>query len=375
MSVILDENGKVTPESPLFAQLDEWHDKDQYESIVNAILNVPRKNWSNKLWFRLISAYNNLEQYEKAIEELNKIEPLCDNPVDLSRFHYMHGYIHYRRDREYLAIAAYKRGIEADPGNTIGLNLENEIENCREYIEKNLSKLRALSERIAADIKKSCSRKSDKMKLSEEELTLYLGFLPAVRLIQGHEHSIGFGGYFTKYKGAEKQATLDWLKGGFNITDRESLLDFYQNAPQCNIYAMSQEVRLFLAGTPRYDMDQLNKEERYLFDCCAEFIGTFNEFLPKAGVLAWDIGEKVGFLRWAYACDLITNTDYAGAMLFLHDYSKKMFSSFEEYITSLAFGAAVFMFNMNGKNISGSVDFLARTASLLINGDLPNLEW
>ena len=33
------------------------------------------------------------------------------------------------------------------------------------------------------------------------------------------------------------------------------------------------------------------------------------------------------------------------------------------------------MFNMNGKNIVGSVDFLARTAPLLLNGDLPDLEW
>ena len=143
--IILDENGRVTPESPLYKQLDEWHEKDEYQNIVKAILEIPHENWSNKLWFRLISAYNNLEQYGKAAEELEKIAPLCDNPVDLSRFHYMHGYIYYREDQEYLAIAAYRRGIEADPDNSIGLNLEDEIKNCRGYIEKNLKKLRSLS--------------------------------------------------------------------------------------------------------------------------------------------------------------------------------------------------------------------------------------
>ena len=70
--IILDENGKVSPESPLFAQLDEWHDKDEYQKIVEAVLAVPHENWSNKLWFKLIAAYNNLEQYVKAMMSWKK---------------------------------------------------------------------------------------------------------------------------------------------------------------------------------------------------------------------------------------------------------------------------------------------------------------
>ena len=373
--IILDENGKVSPESPLFAQLDEWHDKDEYQKIVDAVLAVPNENWSNKLWFKLIAAYNNLEQYVKAYDELEKIAPLCDNPVDLSRLHYMYGYIHYRQDREYMAIAAYRRGLEADPDNSIKLDLENEIANCREYIDKNLAKLLELSIRIAGDIKARCAAKPEKMKLTDEEFTLYLGYLPALTLIKGHEHSIGFGDYFRKYEGEEKQAALEWLKGGYDITDRESLLEFYQNAPDCNIFPMSEEVRQHIAGTSQFDLDKFDKEERFMFDSFEEFLKTFNKFLPKAGVLAWDICEKIGVLRWSYACDLIPNSDYCASMLFLHDYAKKMFSSFEEYITSLAFGAAVFVFNTNGKNILGATNFLARTAPLLINGDLPDLEW
>lgn len=37
--IILDENGKVTPEGPLYKQLDEWHDKDEYQKIAKAVLN------------------------------------------------------------------------------------------------------------------------------------------------------------------------------------------------------------------------------------------------------------------------------------------------------------------------------------------------
>ena len=374
--IILDENGKVTPESPLYKQLDEWHDKDEYQKIAETILNIPHENWSNKLWFRLISAYNNLEQFDKAIEELNKIFPLCDDPVDLSRFHYMHGYIYYRQDREYLAIKAYRRGIEADPDNTIELDLEDEIKNCRGYIESNLKKLHRLSERIYNDVKERCSQKSDKMKLSDEEFTLYLGFLPAIRLLPGRKEPLGFGDYFRKYEGEEKQAALDWLKNGFGITDRESLLDFYQNDPHCNISSMAEDVRAYLAGSPRFDLNELNKDGRYAFECFTEFIGKFNEFLPEAGVLAWDISEKIGIVRLAYACDLITNTDFAKPMLYLHDFAREKFSSFEEYILSLAFGAVLFMFKMDDMNIISAMDFLARTNTpLLLNGDLPALEW
>lgn len=374
--IILDENGKAAPESPLFKQLDEWHDKDEYTKIAEAVLNIPHENWSNKLWFRLISAYNNLEQYGKAIEELDKISPLCDNPVDLSRFCYMHGYIHYRKDREYMAIKMYRRGIEADPDNTIGLNLEDEIKNCRGYIESNLKKLHSLSERIYNDIKERCAEKTDKKKLSDEEFTLYLGFLPAIRLLPGRKGPLGLGEYFKKFEGEEKQAALDWLKNGFGITDRDSLLEFYQNDPHCNISSMAEDVRAYIAGTPRFDLNELNMDGRYAFECFTEFIKEFNEFLPEAGVLAWDISEKIGIVRMAYSCDLITNTDFASPMLYLHDFAREKFSSFEEYILSLAFGAVLFMFKMDDMNIISAIDFLARTnAPLLLNGDLPDLEW
>lgn len=334
---------------------------------------VPFENRSNKLWFRLISAYNNMKEFDKAREELDKIEPFCDDPADRSRFHYMHGYIHYSKDREYLAIQEYRRGLDADPNNSIGLNLQDSIEDCRGYITQNLAKLHSLSERIYNDIRERCRKKPDKTKLSEGEFTLCLGFLPALRVIPGHEHAIGFN-YFKKYLGEEKQAALDWLRTDFGITDRDSLLDVYQNDLRCNINNWAEDVRTYLAGNPRFNMDELNEEGRYAFDCHAEFIGAFNEFLPEAGVLAWDISEKMGLVRWAYACDLIPNTDFSKCMLYLHDFAREKFASVEEYILSLAFGAAVFVFKVEGLNIVHAIDFLARTAPLL-KTELPDIEW
>lgn len=368
--IILDENGKITPESGLFKQLDKWHEDDEYDKIVEAVLSVPLENRSNKLWFRLISAYNNMEEFAKARAELEKLAPLCDNPADSARLHYMTGYIFYRENREYLAIMEYRRGLAADPDETSGIDLKKEIEDCRGYITKNLEKLRSLSERVYNDVKERCQEKSEKTELTDEEFAMYLGFLPALRVIPGHSNAIGFG-YSRKYDGEEKQAALDWLARSFGITDRESLLDFCQNAQYCNINATAEEIKACLAENDRTDP---RDEGQYVVDCFAEFIGAFKDFLPEAGVLAWDIGEKTGFIRWAYACGIIPDDEFDGYMKSLRDLAREKFSSFEEYILSAAFGAALFMFKIERMHILHAIDYLARTAPQL-KIELPDLEW
>lgn len=369
--IILDENGKITPESGLFKQLDEWHEKDEYTKIAEAVLAVPLENRSNKLWFRLISAYNNMEEFGKAREELEKLAPLCDNPADLSRLHYMHGYIYYREDREYLAILEYRRGLDADPDGSSGIDLQNEIKDCRGYITKNLAKLHSLSERIYNDVKERCREKTEKTKLTDEEFSMYLGFLPALRVIPGQSNSIGFG-YSRKYDGEEKQAVLDWLNRCFGITDGESLLDFCQNSPYCNINATAEEVKASLSEAE--NSDPQDTEGKYVVDCFAEFIAAFGEFLPEAGMLAWDIGEKTGFIRWAYACGIIPDDEFSGYMEQLRSLAREKFSSFEEYILSAAFGAALFMFKAERMHIIRAIDYLAGTAPQL-KTELPDLEW
>lgn len=369
--IILDENGKITPESGLFKQLDEWHEKDEYSKIVEAVLAVPLENRSNKLWFRLISAYNNMEEFGRAREELAKLAPLCDNPADLARLHYMHGYIFYREDREYLAILEYRRGLEADPDGSSGIDLQSEINDCRGYITKNIEKLHTLSERVYNDVKERCREKTDKTKLTDEEFSMYLGFLPALRVIPGHSNSIGFG-YFRKYEGEEKQAALDWLSRSFGITDSKSLLEFCQNAPYCNVNATAEEVKASLSEAE--SSDSQDAEGKYVVDCFAEFIAAFGEYLPEAGVLAWDIGEKTGFIRWAYACGIIADDEFSGYMEQLRGLAREKFASFEEYILSAAFGAALFMFKIERMHIIHAIDFLARTVPQL-KCELPDLEW
>ena len=90
-NITLDENGKISDDDKLYESLDKWFDDDEFAKIVEAVLGVPEEQWSVKLRFRLISAYNNLKEFAKSREQLIKIQPECKKPDELARFFYMNG--------------------------------------------------------------------------------------------------------------------------------------------------------------------------------------------------------------------------------------------------------------------------------------------
>ena len=376
-NIILDKNGMISDSDKLYEELDKWHDDNEYDKIANAVMNIPHENWSNKLWFRLISAYNNLKQFDRASEELEKIFPRCDNPVDLSRWHYMKGYIYYINNKDILAMHCFEDGLEADPADSLELDLDKEVEKCRRYIEKDLKNLREFSEKITKYIKKRYTRMpwSEKYELSNEEFTLQLGFLPAIRKIPGQEHGLGFKEYFIKYEGEKKKQAKEWLEQLFGIIDRGSFIEFFYNSRDCNIACLARDVLANLNGRLSFDISELNKDGRRLVDDVTLFIKVFAEFLPEAGVAAWDMCEKIGYLRHAYAVDYITNTDYCTQMMAIVDDAMANFSSAEEYMISLAFGSGLYMFLMNDRSISAALDFMVKSTAFLLRGDLADIRW
>ena len=125
----------ISDSDKIYEKLDQWYNEKEYDKIAAAVMDIPREHWSNKLWFRLISAYNNLKQFGKASEELDAIYPRCDNPVDISHWHYMRGYILYVNRKHLMAIHCFEDGLEADPNDSLGFELDKEIEDARVNIE------------------------------------------------------------------------------------------------------------------------------------------------------------------------------------------------------------------------------------------------
>ena len=77
-------------------QLEQWHQQDQFQKIVDAILAIPKENWDYELKSHLARAWNNLGEYQKAKELLlqmsgeGKADPL---------WHFRLGYAYYYLDQ------------------------------------------------------------------------------------------------------------------------------------------------------------------------------------------------------------------------------------------------------------------------------------
>lgn len=370
-----DENGKIHDSDAIFDRIDEQLDNEEYDAVVSRILAIPREKWSNKLRFKLICAYNNQRDFDKSEDELDEIEPLCESPEDKARFRYMLGYICYMTDKEIMARAHYTAALQIAPEYAKSIELEDEIAECSGLIRNDLAALRSLFVKIGKDLASRCKQSPNKLSITDEQFQLRLGFFPAIRKIPGFEHPIGLENYFMKYEDEDKEKCLQWFERFYGINNEETFFDFIQNDFGSNVSRMANDVVAYLNGTPNFDVAQLNDMGKLSFESCIEFVRQFGDVLPKAGVLAWDIGEKIGFARHAYYAGLIGNFDYCKGLLTLGDAAVKNFSSWNEFMRSLLCGAALYMFNIDNFSISGAVEFTKNMFHFLMNSDLPDTEW
>lgn len=369
--------GVIKDDDVIYEKLDKWYDNKEYDKIAEAVLDIPFERWSNRLWFRLISAYNNLKQFDKAGLELQKLKSRCESPDDIAHWYYMNGYIQFMNNRIFSALHLYEDGLAADPEDTGELDLQQEIDDCWVQIKKDLKILHDISDNIVKDIKLNCSEKadSDKLKLSDEQFTLELGFLPGIRKIPGQEKGLGFNEYFKRFEGNEKEMAKDWLKKLFDISDNESFKAFLQKSIYCNMAHFGDDTIALINKSPNFQISELNGEGKRLFQDTTLFVNAFAEYLPKAGTHAWDICEKIGYLRCAYAVDYIPQEHYINCMMSLTEEAKAKFNSTEEYVTSLIFGCGLYMFMIDDCSIDSGVKFLCQMATYILHGDLPHVLW
>ena len=370
-----DENGKIHDSDAIFERIDEQLDNEEYDAVISRILSIPREKWSNKLRYKLICAYSDKRDFDSAEEELDEFEPLCETAEDKARCQYMRGYVCYMTDKEIMARAHYNAALQLDPEYAKGIDLEAEIAECSSLIKNDLTALRALFTRAGKELRERCGRNPKKLTITDEQFQMRLGFFPGIRKLPGFEHPIGFETYFMKYEGEDKEKCLQWFDRFYGITDEESFFNYIQNDFGCNITRMANDVTAYLNGKPNFDVAELNETGKFAFDNCVEFVRQFADFIPKAGVLAWDIGEKIGFARHAFYAGIIGNFDYCKGMLTLGDAAIANFSGWEEYMRSLVCGAALYSFNLDNRSISGAVEFTKNMLNFLMNSDLGDVEW
>lgn len=370
-----DENGKIADSDELFDKIDGLLDNEEYDAAVKEILSIPREKWSNKLRFRLINAYSNQNDLDKARKELDETAALCDTPNDNARCHYLFGYLCEMSDNDIMAREHYRKAAEIDPEYAKEIDLEDDINECAKNVAEALSGFHSLCDKAAAEIKQRCAEATEKRDIPDEQFQTRLGYFPGIRKLPGFEHCIGFENYFVKYNGKDKENCLKWFGNFYGITDKESFFQHIQNDIGCNNARMVYDVSAYFSGKPNFDVSELDEGGRIIFENVAMFVSAFIGYLPGAGVLAWDLCEKIGFARHAYGCGIISDIDYRIGMRNLSDTAKRNFSSWEEYMISLIFGAALYMFITDEWSISSASDFVSTMLPILLQGDLAELQW
>ena len=370
-----NENGLIDDNDKAFDTLNSLIDSEQYDEAVSSIMSIPRDKWSNKLRFLLICAYNNLKDYDNSEKELDEIAPLCKTANDRARYCYQRGYLLTETGKSVAARQFYSDALEIDPEYGAEIDIASDISDCDAQISQELDELNKFCGKLSEQIKTRCQETPDKIELTDEEFQTRLGFFPAIRKLPGFERPMGFDNYFTVLSGGDKQMTLKWFEDFFGITDKDSFFKFIQNDSACNSSRLLGDVAAFLNGKPHFDINELNKGGKFFFGNMVMYVDHIGEFLPKGGVLAWDLGEKIGYARHAFRCGLFDNSDYVSGMLSLSDLAKKMFQSWEEYMISLILGAGMYMFSEDGFSIKGSIEFMEQMSALLLSSDLADTEW
>lgn len=368
---IFDENGQISDDDQIYEKLDEWHENDEYDNILETVYAIPREMWSNKLWFRMISALNNKKEFDKAKEELDKIIEICKTPSDKGSAYYMLGYMFYMQNKDIKALYCYRRAMKEDPER----DLQSECDDCQRYIDESLNKLEEMSDDVIKLID-NCLKtvpKKDKIKINENIFALLIGIIPSARKIPCIDKCIGLDSIFDKYEEDEKEAVRQWLLRVYNVKDIKTLITACND--NFNVSGKYDDIVAYMSGKPNFDLDIMDKNVKLMWDSCMMFCEKIVGKVPKGGVTAWDIGERTGLVRYAYACDIITDSEYVLAVMELTDEIKKRYSSWNEYLAGYIFGSGIFMLLVSDFSIDESIDFMCKIAKVMLESDIPQCRW
>lgn len=96
----------------LLEQLDEWHEEDEFEEIVDAIMEIPQEDRDYELTGHLGRALNNLERYEEALEQFMLIaEEGEDDPL----WHFRTGFSYYYLGQYEAAVQEFEAADQLEP--------------------------------------------------------------------------------------------------------------------------------------------------------------------------------------------------------------------------------------------------------------------
>ena len=122
------------PDMDILQQCQKWHEKGQYQKIIDALEAIPAEERTPEMDSELARAYNNLavpgnrELYQKA---LSLLKPHADYFAEDYFWNFRMGYSYYFLDQEGRALRYFEKALEARPGDEDTMEL---IDSCKKGI-------------------------------------------------------------------------------------------------------------------------------------------------------------------------------------------------------------------------------------------------
>lgn len=375
MDFKLDENGKLLDSDEIYDKLDELEELGDYKGMVELIASVPSGERSLKLNFVLASALINAEDYRGATALLRQIYPDCKEQADLAQIFYYSGYAVSALGGNFvLGLSLFKDALANDPKDELGLDIVQECRDCAAEIEAQIAVLHELCLKAAAVIADMCKKADSGAVFEGMGLAARLSFFNIFRNAPGLASPLGSDDGADKPECADKAALADWLDKLVGVRDHDSMIEMFRTERSFNIASLADDVICYLKGKPKFDLDILDEKSRGAFNTYTMLIECFVNYLPPAGLLAWDIAKRIAVVRFAFGADLISDEDYKKTMDELLA-SAKGFGDSEEFLLSLLFGSVTAAFDAESANLSAAVRALNLTMPEILNCDLPGSVW
>ncbi|MDR2944634.1 MAG: DUF4261 domain-containing protein [Methanosarcinales archaeon] len=181
----------------LYDRIDVLHGEDDHIQIIELITEIPENERDYELTCLLARAYNNSDEYEKALDLLLSAEE--EGKYDLM-WHFRIGYAYYYLDRLEAAEKSFVRVLESDPGDT----------DARDFLEWIREEIKEANE-IKPEQEKAALKHMTEWLVHENEL----GHPPSEIEPAGEIDLHGYHYYIYKYKKTPEEPWLIGVCGGY----------------------------------------------------------------------------------------------------------------------------------------------------------------
>ena len=216
------------------------------------------------------------------------------------------------------------------------------------------------------------------LKCNETEFILMLGALAACHRVPGLDGTTEFDTLPVCHTEEAKRELINHFEMIYGIYDEDSLLYVCED-----VFSVQSQVRHFQSfwdGLPIFDERRLSKKGLRAFQSARAYADGYRKFVGRRGFFAWDISERIGLMRNAAACGMITEESFWNHARPLAQMAVSCYRSWQEYAISCLCGGLYFMFyeaNLKEGDVEGFCDIYIKLLEYLMleNGVWSKYEW